>query len=72
MLRALQNIVQKVHRAGRVGQRRKSRVVECRNQKPRCDAYRFFEQTQGLVITGPTWTNVCDLRVTVLPRSKTT
>lgn len=38
----------------------------------RCDAYRFFEQTQGLVLTGPTWTNVCDLRVTVLPRSKTT
>lgn len=38
----------------------------------RCDAYRFFEQTQGLIVTGPTWTNVCDLRVTVLPRSKTT
>ncbi len=37
----------------------------------RCDAYRFFEQTQGLLITGPTWTNVCDLRVTVLSRSKT-
>jgi glycerate 2-kinase len=38
----------------------------------RCDAYRFFEQTQGLLITGPTWTNVCDLRVAVLSRSRIT
>ncbi len=30
----------------------------CRN-----DAYRFFEQTGGLIITGPTGTNVCDIRV---------
>ena len=29
----------------------------------RCDAYRFFEQTHGLLKTGPTGTNVCDLRV---------
>ena len=29
----------------------------------RCDAYRFFEQTGGLLKTGPTGTNVCDLRV---------
>lgn len=29
----------------------------------RCDAYRFFEQTHGLFKTGPTGTNVCDLRV---------
>ena len=36
----------------------------------RCDAYRFFEQTQGLLITGPTWTNVCDLRIAVLSHSK--
>ena len=34
----------------------------------RCDAYRFFEKTQGLLLTGPTSTNVCDLRVTVLSR----
>ncbi len=27
------------------------------------DAYRFFEQVQGLLLTGPTGTNVCDLRV---------
>ena len=29
----------------------------------RNDAYSFFEQTGGLFITGPTGTNVCDLRV---------
>ena len=29
----------------------------------RNDAYSFFEKTQGLFITGPTHTNVCDLRV---------
>jgi glycerate-2-kinase len=29
----------------------------------RNDAYRFFEQTGGLLISGPTGTNVCDLRV---------
>lgn len=29
----------------------------------RNDAYRFFESTQGLLMSGPTHTNVCDLRV---------
>ncbi|MDR1960640.1 MAG: DUF4147 domain-containing protein [Planctomycetaceae bacterium] len=32
----------------------------------RNDAYRFFEQVGGLLKTGPTGTNVCDLRVIVL------
>lgn len=32
----------------------------------RNDAYRFFEQTKGLIKTGPTETNVCDLRVVTL------
>lgn len=32
----------------------------------RNDAYRFFEQTGGLLITGPTGTNVCDVRVVVV------
>lgn len=31
----------------------------------RNDAYRFFEQVGGLVKTGPTHTNVCDLRIVV-------
>ena len=29
----------------------------------RCDAYHFFKSTSGLLHTGPTGTNVCDLRV---------
>ena len=36
----------------------------------RCDAYRFFEQTGGLLKTGPTNTNVCDLRVALVRPSK--
>ncbi len=32
----------------------------------RNDAYSFFEQTGGLVMTGPTGTNVCDLRVALV------
>jgi hydroxypyruvate reductase len=31
----------------------------------RNDAYRFFEPLGGLIKTGPTHTNVCDLRVVV-------
>lgn len=34
----------------------------------RCDAYPFFEQVGGLLKTGPTGTNVCDLRVLVVQR----
>jgi len=32
----------------------------------RNDAYHFFKQTGGLLITGPTGTNVCDIRVVVI------
>lgn len=32
----------------------------------RCDAYSFFEKAGGLLVTGPTHTNVCDLRVVLL------
>jgi glycerate 2-kinase len=36
----------------------------------RCDAYHFFQATGGLVETGPTHTNVCDLRVALVrPRN---
>jgi glycerate 2-kinase len=31
----------------------------------RCDAYRFFERFGGLIKTGPTNTNVCDLRIAI-------
>ena len=34
----------------------------------RCDAYHYFEQVGGLLKTGPTGTNVCDLRVIVVFR----
>lgn len=34
----------------------------------RCDAYTFFQQTFGLLQTGPTGTNVCDLRVGLVRR----
>ena len=34
----------------------------------RCDAYRFFAAAGGLIKTGPTHTNVCDLRVVVVDR----
>lgn len=34
----------------------------------RNDAYTFFQKTGGLFITGPTGTNVCDLRVVVIQR----
>lgn len=33
------------------------------------DAYSFFEQAGGLFITGPTHTNVCDLRIVVVDQS---
>ncbi|MBW3597163.1 MAG: DUF4147 domain-containing protein [Planctomycetes bacterium] len=35
----------------------------------RNDAYRFFEASGGLLQTGPTHTNVCDVRVAVVSRS---
>ena len=34
----------------------------------RNDAYRFFAPVGGLILTGPTHTNVCDLRVVVVDR----
>jgi glycerate-2-kinase len=34
----------------------------------RNDAYHFFQQTGGLIRTGPTHTNVCDVRVVVVSR----
>ena len=35
----------------------------------RNDAYTFFEQLGGLIKTGPTHTNVCDLRVVAVSRT---
>ncbi len=36
----------------------------------RNDAYHFFEQLGGLIKTGPTHTNVCDLRVLTVSRTE--
>lgn len=36
----------------------------------RNDAYHFFEQLGGLIKTGPTHTNVCDLRVVTISRTE--
>ncbi|MCI0360208.1 MAG: hypothetical protein L0211_17155, partial [Planctomycetaceae bacterium] len=35
----------------------------------RNDAYHFFQQLGGLIKTGPTNTNVCDVRVVLVERS---
>jgi len=35
----------------------------------RCDAYSFFDKTDSLFVTGPTHTNVCDLRVAIYDHS---
>jgi hydroxypyruvate reductase len=40
--------------------------LDPQNNLARNDAYHFFQQTGGLFITGPTQTNVCDLRVTAV------
>jgi len=35
----------------------------------RCDAYSLFDASRNLLVTGPTHTNVCDLRIALLRRS---
>jgi glycerate 2-kinase len=42
--------------------------LDAQHYLARNDAYHFFKQTGGLFITGPTQTNVCDLRVIVIER----
>jgi glycerate-2-kinase len=42
--------------------------LEPRRFLERNDAYHFFQQAGGLFITGPTHTNVCDLRIVVVDR----
>jgi len=37
----------------------------------RCDAYTFFDQTCSLLKTGPTHTNVCDIRVAIFDTRNT-
>ena len=49
--------------------RMRSQNLDPDNFLRRNDAYNFFEQTGGLIKTGPTHTNVCDLRVVTVSRT---
>ncbi|TWU42723.1 glycerate kinase type-2 family protein [Novipirellula artificiosorum] len=51
---------------GAVHQAAIARSLDLADQLRRNDAYRFFEKCGGLIRTGPTGTNVCDLRVAVV------
>ncbi len=46
--------------------RAQSMKLDCSEYLKHCDAYRFFEQTNALILTGHTHTNVCDIRVAIL------
>lgn len=46
----------------------KEKGIDPRPYLARNDAYHFFEQVDGLIKTGPTQTNVCDLRVITVSR----
>jgi hydroxypyruvate reductase len=48
----------------------RGRQLEPHSYLERNDAYHFFQHAGGLFITGPTHTNVCDLRVVVVDRKK--
>jgi glycerate 2-kinase len=45
-----------------------ARGLDARDYLRRNDAYRWFEPLGGLIKTGPTHTNVCDVRVVVVAR----
>ncbi len=48
-----------------VRRRARERNLDAEDYLRRNDAYHFFQQAGGLLITGPTHTNVCDVRVVV-------
>jgi len=54
----------------RVMQRARDLGLDAADYLRRCDAYTFFEQTGSLLKTGPTQTNVCDLRVVLVQREQ--
>jgi len=49
-----------------VAQAAKDQQLDAQEFLRRNDAYHFFKKTGGLLKTGPTQTNVCDLRVAVV------
>jgi hydroxypyruvate reductase len=52
-----------------LAQRCRALALDPRDYLRRNDAYTFFERLGGLIKTGPTHTNVCDLRVVVVQRA---
>ncbi|MCA9267797.1 MAG: hypothetical protein KDA41_04975, partial [Planctomycetales bacterium] len=43
-----------------------SQGLDVQDTLARCDAYVLFDRIGGLIKTGPTHTNVCDVRVVVV------
>lgn len=52
-----------------LSQRAQRNPVSAEAYARHADAYHFFDSVGGLVRTGPTGTNVCDLRIALTPRS---
>jgi glycerate 2-kinase len=50
----------------------KSQGLDAANFLERCDAYHYFQRIDGLLKTGPTGTNVCDIRVVVVDQRPST
>jgi hydroxypyruvate reductase len=48
----------------------RSQGLDLANSLRRNDAYHFFQASEGLILTGPTHTNVCDLRVVLVDREE--
>ena len=51
---------------GEIHQRAQALGIDLEESLGRNDAYRYFEQVEGLLMTGATGTNVCDVRVAVV------
>jgi glycerate 2-kinase len=55
-----------------VARQARKRQLDPQDYLSRNDAYTYFKASDGLLITGPTHTNVCDLRVVLVDRSAET
>lgn len=52
-------------------ERAQKKVLDYKNYLAENDAYHFFQELDDLLITGPTKTNVMDLRIMVIPATET-
>lgn len=50
-------------------ERFRGKVDQIEDHLRRCDAYGLFEKSGNLLVTGPTHTNVCDLRVVLVTKT---